>query len=445
MNLDREVCATVWTSGVPELLLNALCYDIGPRPPGSVSMAAAQELLTQELQAMGATSIHREPVRLLGWKPEPTLAQMVAPRARDYQAIHNVNSGASDVTGPLVDVGIASEERLSTLGKSLEGAIVLLRGFETSGSKFTPLPLIMQRLAQYGVAGALMQSLYVEGCPAIEMASFGEVHPIPAAGITSGTGRELRQYSKQPPTVRLHTAGTPFLTECANVVADFKAPGNQIETVILSAHLDSFYLNPGAFDNLTGVLSVIETARALAPMLAGFRRNLRVILFTGEEYGFIGSKTYVEKHAHELDSLAFVLNMDSLWPETARGIAVMGSKALRDYIAEHMLTAGRDVDVRNLFCMSSDYLPFFLEGVPAARPADYFNSMPPWSHTTEDTADKVSGDWLRINAMVYAQLLGRILMDPKPLPWTRGSRSDVLASVRAADAEVELRSMKFTL
>ena len=445
MNLDREVCATVWTSRAPEVLLNTLCHDIGPRPPGSASMAAAQQLLIRELQEIGATAIRREPVPLLGWKPQPALAQMIFPRRRDYAAIHQVNSGTTDVTGTLVDVGIASEERLNVLGKSLEGAIVLLRGFETSGSKFTPLPLTMERLARYGVAAALMQSVYVEGCPAIEMASFEEVHPLPAAGITSGAGRELRQYSRQRPTVHLQTSGTAFLTECANVVAEFEAPGDATETIILSAHLDSFYLNPGAFDNLTGVLSLIETARALVPMQPAFRRNLRVILFTGEEYGFIGSKTYVEKHAHELDSLAFVLNMDSLWPETARGIAVMGSTAMRDYISECMLNAGRDVDVRNLFCMSSDYLPFFLEGVPAARPADYFDSMPPWSHTTEDTADKIAGDWLRVNAMVFAQLLARMLTDPEPLPWTRRSRPDVLASVRAADAETELRSMKFIL
>ena len=34
------------------------------------------------------------------------------------------------------------------------------------------------------------------------------------------------------------------------------------------------------------------------------------------------------------------------------------------------------VDVRNYFCMSSDYLPFMLKGIAAARPADWENSFP---------------------------------------------------------------------
>jgi len=71
--------------------------------------------------------------------------------------------------------------------------------------------------------------------------------------------------------------------------------------------------------------------------------------------------------------------------------------------------------------------------------------MPPWSHTTEDTADKIPPDWLRVNAMVYGQLLARILSDPEPLPGRRRSSEEVVASVRAANAEVELRSMGFAV
>jgi hypothetical protein len=67
--------------------------------------------------------------------------------------------------------------------------------------------------------------------------------------------------------------------------------------------------------------------------------------------------------------------------------------------------------------------------------------MPPWSHTTEDTADKIPAEWLRMNAMVYAQLLARILTDPQPLPGGRRSREQVVGSVEGADAVLELQSM----
>jgi carboxypeptidase Q len=441
VKFDSEICGMVWTSSAPETMLSTLCHEIGPRPPGTPGMDAAQQYLMRELSQCDADDVHRERVSILGWRPEEASAEMIIPRRRAYEAIQHVNSAAMAASGHLVDVGAASEERLAKLGSLLEGSVALLRGFETSGAKFTPIPLTIQRLARYGVRGVLMQSVYVEGCPAIELVGFNAVNPTPVVGITAGAARELQQYASSRPTVHLKTFGTAYASECSNVVAEFHSVKRSEETVILSAHLDSFYLNPGAFDNLTGVLTVIELARALASLRSCFTRNLRVVLFTGEEYGFIGSKAYVNEHAAELDSIVFVLNMDSLWPETARGMAVMGSPAMRDHIANCFAEAKRNVDVRDLFCMSSDYLPFFLKGIPAARPADYFNSMPPWSHTTEDTADKIPAEWLRMNAMVYAQLLARILTDPQPLPGGRRSREQVVGSVEGADAVLELQSM----
>jgi len=68
--------------------------------------------------------------------------------------------------------------------------------------------------------------------------------------------------------------------------------------------------------------------------------------------------------------------------------------SLRNCIALELRQAQRRVDVRNLFCMSSDYLPFILEGIAAARPAGFDASFPPWSHTRMDTSDKIPPDWI---------------------------------------------------
>lgn len=444
LTLDHQICGCAWSSAAPERLLARLCYEIGPRPPATDAMKSAQDYLMDELRQMQVDDVWREAVPILAWKPQPCHVTITTPRSREFPAVQHVHSAAGDVTGPLVDVGIPSEQRLAQLGSSLAGSIALLRGFEVAGSKYTPLPLAIARLSRCGVRAAVLQSLYVPGCPAIELAGIDQNPLIPVAGISGSSAQELRQHGPGL-TVRMHSAGSAFPAECANVVADLRAPNGTAETVILSAHLDTFYVNPGAFDNLTGVLTLMETVRSLAPLRSQFRRNLRVILFTGEEYGFIGSKAYVAGHSAELDSTVFILNMDSLWPETARGVAVMGSPAMRAYIDGAFREAHRNVDVRDLFCMSSDYLPFVLQGIPAARPADYFNSMPPWSHTTEDTADKIPGDWLRLNAMVFGQLLIRMLTDAAPLPARRLSPDEVRASVAAVDAQRELEAMGFRL
>ena len=99
----------------------------------------------------------------------------------------------------------------------------------------------------------------------------------------------------------------------------------------------------------------------------------------------------------------------------------MWSPTMRDYIDRALRQTQCCVDVRNFFCMSSDYLPFMLEGIAAARPADWKGLFPPISHTRLATPDKVPTEWIRLNAMTYAQMLVRILTDPKPLPASRTS------------------------
>ncbi|MBT3272568.1 MAG: M28 family peptidase [Spirochaetales bacterium] len=232
---------------------------------------------------------------------------------------------------------------------------------------------------------------------------------------------------------------------CANLVADMGPDELPAECIILSAHLDSFWNAPGAFDNLTGVATVYEIGRLLSPFRKHFRRRLRVIAFTAEELGFQGSKAYVARHAEELDDVRLVVNLDSLFPATARGMAVMWSPVMRDYINNAFTGARQLVDVRNLYCCSSDYLPFMLEGVPACRPADWEDSFPAGSHTHADDLANVRPDWIQLNAIVYAHLLARLLTDPNPLPARKLSPDEVSEQVRKNDAVEGVGWMGFNI
>ena len=80
-----------------------------------------------------------------------------------------------------------------------------------------------------------------------------------------------------------------------------------------------------------------------------------------------------------------------------------------------------------------------LQGIPTARPADWTGSFPVWTHTAEDTADRIPVSWLKSNAVVSARLILRLLTDAEPLPMTRSSMEDVSAMIRREDAEEALR------
>jgi leucyl aminopeptidase len=86
------------------------------------------------------------------------------------------------------------------------------------------------------------------------------------------------------------------------------------EVVLLTGHLDStaikdsdiLQLAPGADDNGTGTATLLEAVRLLRDYR--FERTLRIIFFTGEEDGLVGSQAYLEDHSTE--GMQGVLNLD---------------------------------------------------------------------------------------------------------------------------------------
>jgi Peptidase family M28 len=83
-----------------------------------------------------------------------------------------------------------------------------------------------------------------------------------------------------------------------NVVIDL--PGTDLADDILyaSAHHDTQANTPGADDNGSGVVGILELARLLHPQPR--RRTIRLISFGAEEQLSVGSATYVRTHREEI-------------------------------------------------------------------------------------------------------------------------------------------------
>ena len=264
---------------------------------------------------------------------------------------------------------------------------------------------------------------------------------IPVVAVSGQSGAELVSLCEAGDVlVRLGTAGVSAEACCRNLAAEI-APqqGNAGEVVIFSAHLDSLHLAPGASDNLSGIVALTEVVRAIAAYRDHFVRTLRMIAFTAEECGFMGSRTYVRDHEQELDDIRFVLNLDALFDATARGIAVMGRSEMKPYVEQSMAGHDSALDVREVFGTSSDYMPFLLNGVSAARPADWSDSFPVWFHTAKDTEDKVDIDWIKSNAIVCARLLLRLLTDPEGPPAKRMNKQEVRSLIERHGVAETLR------
>lgn len=78
------------------------------------------------------------------------------------------------------------------------------------------------------------------------------------------------------------------------------------EYVIISAHLDAYDVATGGVDDGSGVAPTLEAARLIMQAGGKPKRTILVCLFAAEEYGLVGSKTWVD---HNRDKLPMISNM----------------------------------------------------------------------------------------------------------------------------------------
>ncbi|MGQ0715462.1 MAG: M20/M25/M40 family metallo-hydrolase [Gemmatimonadaceae bacterium] len=133
--------------------------------------------------------------------------------------------------------------------------------------------------------------------------------------------------------VALDTA-TSAIKQIWNTFGTIRGSTYPNEIVILGAHRDSW--GPGAVDDISGTVSILEAARAVSEEARAGRRPKRTIVFAtwdAEEWGLIGSSEYVEQDSARLTRGAVAyLNQDvaAQGPDFGSG----GSPSLRSLLRD---------------------------------------------------------------------------------------------------------------
>jgi leucyl aminopeptidase len=192
-----------------------------------------------------------------------------------------------------------------------------------------------------------------------------------------------------------------------NIIVTIPGQTQPDEYVLLVAHLDdtswnSVRIAPGANDNAIGAATLLEAARLFRRMQ--FERAVRMIWFTGEEAGTLGSRAYV----HEYGDLDYngVINLDMFgWDgdgdrcfEIHVG-ALAASDEIGGCLAENIETYSHDLIYDYLISDAtgrSDHINFWLNDIGAVaiteNATEYGTEngclgedMNPYYHTREDT------------------------------------------------------------
>ncbi|HEX7135313.1 MAG TPA: M28 family metallopeptidase [Iamia sp.] len=173
-----------------------------------------------------------------------------------------------------------------------------------------------QKIENAAAAGASAAVLFNQGntadperngIPAVTFGN-GNTSGIPALGTTYALGAELAETDGLELRVFANSSRTP--AESQNVIAETKR-GDDANTVMVGAHLDSVLEGPGINDNGSGTAAILETALMMRKVRP--HNTVRFAFWGAEESGLVGSTDYVATRTEEeLAQIKLYLNFDML-------------------------------------------------------------------------------------------------------------------------------------
>ncbi|MBD3167943.1 MAG: M20/M25/M40 family metallo-hydrolase [candidate division Zixibacteria bacterium] len=195
-----------------------------------------------------------------------------------------------------------------------------------------------------------------------------------------------------------------------NVVATLPGSVTPDEQVIICGHFDSISEQPtvrapGADDNGSGTLAVIEAARIFRNY--SFDRTIKFCLWNGEEQGLLGSAAYAADAFNAGDDIVGVYNFDMIaWDGNDDRVAELhvgtmsSSQVIGDLFEEVLDDYSIDLNTEYLTWGAtdrSDHASFWQYNYPAILGIeDFTGDFHPYYHTTNDNIDYINWDYFHI-------------------------------------------------
>ncbi|KAI0412350.1 Zn-dependent exopeptidase [Xylaria grammica] len=177
-------------------------------------------------------------------------------------------------------------------------------------------------------------------------------------------------------------------------------PGSSAEVVVVSAHYDSIGSTtsgraPGADDNASGVVVVLEALRVLAEAKYAPANTLEFHFYSGEEGGLLGSRDVFNSYVRSGVDVLAVMNQDMTGYSPNNVIAVFtdyadaGLTAFIQKLVPVYTSLPLSTDRCGYGC--SDHASAYSAGYPAAYVCDEnIRDSSPYIHSAQDTVSTVS-------------------------------------------------------
>jgi carboxypeptidase Q len=385
--------------------LKELTDSIGPRLTGTAQDARAGQWALQTMRGIGLQNVHAEPWQLeRGWRRGFAHAQMLVPYPLELTAASYGWTGSTRKGGAEAEVvSVASndlEEETRKNSAKWAGKILLVGSGDSTRRNFlkeiSEYPAFLSAAMKAGAVAVIKRSSRPGiMLPHTDPVTF-PVHPVmlPVLDIAAEQEEMISRVLNSGAIVRVRlevqNEFSPGEVTSNNIVGEIPGADFPEQIVALGAHLDSWDLGTGAVDDGFGVAAVLGAAKSIIDSGVKPKRTIRIILFTGEEQGLLGSRAYTRAHHEEMKNFICAIVLD--W----------GSGPITKYlVGGHDEFAGPlgemfrqtsdfgSLDTGNGFLTYTDAYAFVFAGVAGITP---FQNSPNYSlvgHSAADTLDKV--------------------------------------------------------
>ena len=212
-----------------------------------------------------------------------------------------------------------------------------------------------------------------------------------------------------------------------NIIVDLPGVEPELAPLVVAAHYDSTASlsegwvatldpAPGADDDASGIAVLLELARLLQEVR--LRRSVRLIAFSAEEVGLVGSEHYVDELVARGDEVHLALVLDPVGYNPGDVLWFVWNAASEQHALELQATGElvEGVDVLGVDEAliggdeRSDHAPFWAAGFPALHLGSY--PQPPSYHTLEDDLEVVDIAFL---ARVATVALQHVVIEADPV------------------------------
>jgi carboxypeptidase Q len=467
--VDSAVIAKIRDEGLNRSqvgpVFEMLVDTIGPRLTASPAHKRAAEFMRDTATKDGLANVHLEPWDFgRGWELDKLTIEMVEPRYMPLLGYAEAWSPSTrgEIVAPAILLAGKSATDVSAMQGQVKGAIVLQQPIVTnfiatdrvapaSQPDQPPPPAAARQggarqggagggrqggaptpadLQAAGAAALLKPSRGMQGTVFVQAASReSQTDTLPKIVLAGEHYNLVARLLQQNLSVKLRVnVQSRFLEDrqTYNVLAEIPGtdPALKTQIVMLGAHLDSWHAGTGATDNADGAVAVLEAFRILKAIGVAPKRTLRLALWSGEEEGLLGSKAYVRDHlegdAHEADreQMDVYFNIDP-GRGPIYGWYLENNEAARP-IFDAWLAPFKDLGAQRNVAQgigNTDHLSFIAAGVPGFNPIqDYTDYDVRLHHTNADTAERVSLEDVKQNAIVLAAFVYQAAMRPDMIP-----------------------------